>query len=115
MASNAYTITSKRYLIQYLHQCLFFPPQNTLLKAISNNQFPNLPGLTYAEVRKNIPNTVPATEKVHMKRQRQGIVSTKEKVNTNLDQIEYEQDTSPPIVKEKQNQLFFINKSLTKK
>ena len=33
-ANNAYQMTSKEELIQYLHQCLFCPPKSTLLKAI---------------------------------------------------------------------------------
>ena len=37
-ALSAYTMTSKRDLITYLHQCLFSPPKRTLLKAIHNNQ-----------------------------------------------------------------------------
>ena len=37
-ANNAYHMTSKQELIQYLHQCLFCPPKRTLIKAIQNNQ-----------------------------------------------------------------------------
>ena len=46
-------------------------------------------------------------EKFHMKRQPQGIWSTKERVKTDFDQIYYKKYISPPIVKEKHNQLFF--------
>jgi len=38
-ANNTYIMTLKRQLIRYLHQCLFYPPKNTLPKHIANNQF----------------------------------------------------------------------------
>ena len=38
-AHNAYEMTSKARLIQYLHQAAFSPPKATLLKALQNNQF----------------------------------------------------------------------------
>ena len=34
MVASAYTITSKKSLIKYLHQCLFRPTKITLVKAI---------------------------------------------------------------------------------
>ena len=108
VATNAYTITSKRFLIKYLHQCLFCPLQKTLLKAIVNDQFPTWPGLTYTTVKKYPPNAAPATYKGHMKRKRQGTQSTKEQVKTDLDQIKYKRDMIYPIVKEKRNQLFLV-------
>ena len=36
---NAYAMTSKASLIQYLRQAAFSPPKVTLLKALRNNQF----------------------------------------------------------------------------
>ena len=77
VASNAYNITSKCSLIKYLYQCLFFPPQKTLLKAIAKNQFTTWPGLTYTAVKTYLPNVAPATDKGHIKYQRQGIRYTK--------------------------------------
>ena len=50
-----------------------------------------------------------------MKCQRQGIQTTKAKVKNHLDQIDYERDMSPPIVKEKHNQLFFSLTLIDKK
>ena len=105
--NNAYTITPKRSLINYTHQCLFYPSKKKLLKSIANNQFTTWTGITYAEVQKYLPSAAPTTEKVHMKRQWLGIQPTKEKVKNELDKIEYEQDINPPIVKERQNHLFF--------
>ena len=52
IANNAYTITSKRDLIQYLHQCLFSPTKATLLKAIAKNCFTTWPGIAYSVVQK---------------------------------------------------------------
>ena len=51
-ALSAYTMTPKRDLITYLHQCLFSPPKRTLLKAIHNNQLVTWPGLTTKSVSK---------------------------------------------------------------
>ena len=45
-AHNAYAMTSKASLIQYLHQAAFSPPKATLLKSVNNNQFVTWPGLT---------------------------------------------------------------------
>jgi len=75
-AFNAYKITSKQALIKYLHQCLFSPTKSTLIRAIEQNHFPTWPGLTADAVKKYLPDTLPATDKGHMKRQRQGIRST---------------------------------------
>jgi hypothetical protein len=73
VATNAYTMTSKESLIKYLHQCLFSPPKRTLIKAIQNNQFTTWPGLTANAVQQYLPDSSPATDKGHMKRQKQGI------------------------------------------
>ena len=92
-ANNAYTITSKGALIQYLHQCLFCLPKKTLLKAIVKNQFTTWPGLTYNAVKNCLPGLAPKTDKGHMKCQRRGVRSTKEKLK---EYVEYERDMHPP-------------------
>ena len=66
-ALNAYEMTSKASLIQYLHQAAFSPPKATLLKALHNNQFVMWPGLTVKAVQKYLPESSPATDKGHMK------------------------------------------------
>ena len=81
-------MTSKEELIRYLHQCLFCPPKQTLLKAIKNNQLATWTGLTTEAVQKCLPDSCPATDKGHMKRQQKGIISTKDKINDALEQIE---------------------------
>ena len=81
-------MTSKASLVQYLHQAAFSPPKATLLKAVHNNQFLTWPGLTVKAVKKYLPDSSPATDKGHMKRQKQGIRSTKKKIMTELSTIE---------------------------
>ena len=76
-AHNAYAMTSKSSLVQYLHQAAFSPPKATLLKSVNNNQFVTWPGLTVKAVKKYLPELSPATDKCHMKRQKQGIISRK--------------------------------------
>eukprot|EP00978_Attheya_sp_CCMP212_P040823 scaffold226719_cov36-Attheya_sp.AAC.1 len=106
-ASNAYHMKTKQELIQFLHQCLFCPPKRTLLKAIKNNQLATTwPGLTTDAVTKYLPDSCPATDKGHMKRQAKGIRSTKTKINEALTMIEYERDINPPTATEKSNHLF---------
>ena len=69
-AHNAYAMTYKASLTQYLHQAAFSPPKATLLKALHNNQFATWPGLTAKAVQKYLPDSSPATDKGHMKRQK---------------------------------------------
>jgi hypothetical protein len=77
-SSNVFVTTFKAALIQYLHQALFSPTESTLLHAIRNNQLRTWPVLTLHAVRKYLPETSAQTDKDHMKRQQQGIRSTKE-------------------------------------
>ena len=98
-SNNAYQMTSKEELIRYLHQCLFCPPKSTLLKA-------TLRGLSTEAVQKYLPDSCPATDKGHMKRQQKGIKSTKDKINNTLEQIETAQCMNPPEEKERMNKIF---------
>ena len=101
-AHNAYAMTLKSSLVQYLHQAVFSSPKATLLKAVHNNPFMMWPGLTVKAVKKYLPDSSPATDKGHMKRQKQGIRSTKEKIMTALNTIETARDINPPMEKETQ-------------
>ena len=103
-AANAYQMTSKAALIKYLHQCLFCPPKLTLLKAIRNNQLTTWPGLTTEAVEIYLPNHAPAIDKRHMRRQRKGLQSTT--IKESLETIEHNRDMTPPVEREKMNQLF---------
>ena len=64
------------------------------------------PGLTVKAVQKYLPYSSPATDKGHMKRQKQGIRSTKDKIMTALETIETARDMNPPMEKETTNQIF---------
>ena len=75
VAYNAYTMPTAQARVKYLHQCLFSPPQPTLLSAIKNKQLESWPGLTTAAVKKYLAAS-PATSKGHMKRPRKGIRTT---------------------------------------
>jgi hypothetical protein len=107
-------MTSKESLIQYLHQCLFSPPKRTLIKAIDNNQFTTWPGLTAKAVQQYLPDSSPATDKGHMKRQKQGIRSTKMKLHDKLEKIETARDMNPPQEKVSTNHLFCYNGHINK-
>ena len=99
-------MTSKEELIRYLHQCLFCPPKSTLLKAIKNNQLATWPGLTTEAVQKYPPESCPATDKGHMKRQIKGIRSTTDKIKDALEQIETARCINRPEEKDRMNQIF---------
>ena len=70
-------MSSKEEVIKFLHQCLFCPTKSTLLKAIRNNQLATWAGLTAEAVEYYLPESWPANDKGHMKRQQKGIRSTK--------------------------------------
>ena len=72
-------MTSKASLNQYLHQATFSPPKATFLKALQNNQFVTWPGLTVKAVQKYLPESSPATDKGHMKRQKKALEAQKRK------------------------------------
>ena len=118
MVENTYAMTRKEALIRYLHQCLFSPTKKTLMKATGNNQFTTWTGLTEEAVRKHLPDSAPATDKGHMKRQRKGIRSTmkipltktrKERIKDALEKTKLDRDINPPQENEKNNQIFCYN------
>ena len=71
-----------------------------------NNQMSTWPGLTTEAVQKYLPDSCPATDKGHMKRQRKCIRSTKDKINDALEQIETARCMNPPEERERMNQIF---------
>ena len=99
-------MTSKRDLVTYLHQCLFSPPKRTLLKAIHNNQLVTWPGLTTKAVNKYLDDNSPATDKGHMKKLRQGLLSTKEKEPNIIDIAALSTDMNQKHETEEFNHLF---------
>ena len=67
---------AKKNLIKFLHAACFSPTKSTFLKAIKNGNLDGWPGLTVTSVNKHL-DTIEATEKGHMKMERQGLQSTK--------------------------------------
>ena len=59
---NAYTMSYMESSIKFLHQCLFFPLKQKLIKAIENNQLTTWPGLIVKAVEKYLPNHASATQ-----------------------------------------------------
>ena len=114
-ADNASQITSKGYLIQHLHQCLFCLPKQTLIKDIKNNQLAMWPGLTATGVEKYLPGSSPSIDKDHMKRQRNGIRTTQDKLKEKSEVIDMEQDTHPPVERENTNKIFTSISAVDKK
>ena len=73
------------------------------------------PGLTEMTVGKYFPDSSPATEKVHMKRQRNGLRTTQDKLKEKLEVIYMKQDIHPPVEKEEINQIFTSISTIDKK
>ena len=110
-ANNAFATTTKADLIKYLHQAAFSPVKQTFLKAIKNGQFATWPGLTEEAVKKYLPESSPATDKGHMKRQQKNIRSTKKEENgkraaAELNSKETVEDMHPKLEHDAFNQLF---------
>jgi hypothetical protein len=78
-AASVYSLPSIRHTIRYLHAAAGFPTKDTWLKAIENGHYKTWPGLTVAAVKKHFPESV-ETQKGHMKKQRQNVRSTKQKM-----------------------------------
>ena len=78
-ANSVYAIKRLGEIIQYLHQSCCSPVQSTWIKAIDAGYFTTWPNLTAELVRKHLPKSV-ATEKGHLRQQRQGLRSTQTNV-----------------------------------
>ena len=75
-ASNVYNLPSIAQTIKYLHVAAGYPVEDTLIKAINAGNYTTWPGITAAAVCKHFPKS-DKTQKGHMKRQQQGVRSTK--------------------------------------
>ena len=80
-AHNVYSLPSISQSIRYLHAAAGFPVQETWIDAIQAGNYITWPGLTAAAVRKHFPDS-DETQKGHMKKQRQGVRSTRIQVET---------------------------------
>ena len=76
---SAYDLPSVEALVKYFHAAAGFPVKDTWLKAIKNGNYESWPGLTYQNARKYCPSA-DDTLKGHLVQTRQGVRSTKPKV-----------------------------------
>ncbi len=75
-AASVYSLSSMGQTIKYLHTAAGYPVEETWTKAINAGNYNTWPGLTTATVRKHPPES-DETQKGHMKRQQQGVQSTR--------------------------------------
>ena len=83
-AASVYNLPSIPQTIRYLHAAAGFPTKDSWIKAIKNGNYVTWPGLTIESVNKHFPESV-ETQKGQMKKQRQNVRSTKEKINGDVD------------------------------
>jgi hypothetical protein len=62
----------------YYHAAMGFPPKETFLDAVSAGNYTTWPGLMTQLINKHFPD-FNETQKGHMKGQRQGVQSTRQK------------------------------------
>ena len=74
-----YVLPYHRNQLKYMHQTLFNPPIETIIKVVNNNQLKGFPFMKPTMVRKYLVPS-PATSKGRMKRPRTGIRSTRTQV-----------------------------------
>ena len=74
--SNVHNLPSISQTIKYHHASAGYPVEDTWTKAINAGNYTTWPCLTSVAVRKHFPES-DETQKGHMKRQRQGVRSTK--------------------------------------
>ncbi len=92
-ASNVYSLPSIQQSIKYLHAAAGFPVKETWIDAIKHGNFLTWPGLTTTTIRKHFPD-LDETQQGHMKKQRQGVRSTRTKIDTNKEGMH--QNKMPP-------------------
>jgi len=79
VATNVYTLPSIPQTIRYLHAAAGFPTKDSWIKAIKNGNYATWPGISAEAVNRHFPESI-ETQKGHMKKQRQNVRSTKQKV-----------------------------------
>ena len=77
--ANVYSLPSMPQTIRYLHAAAGFLVKDTWIDAVNNGHYSTWPGLTAKAIKKHFPESV-ETQKGHMKKQRQNVRSTKQKV-----------------------------------
>ena len=88
--NNVYDLPSTEAVIRFLHAAAGFPVKATWITAIKNGQYDTWPNLTAELVDKYFPESA-ATQKGHMKKQRQNVRSTKIRVLTEQSNPKQEQ------------------------
>ena len=94
-AANVYNLPTITQTIKYLHAAAGYLTEDTWIKAIKAGNYISWPGLTATAVRKHFPES-DETQKGHMKRQRQGVRSTKTHQTTNEDEEDTTVDHNSP-------------------
>ncbi len=89
-ANNVYSLSSIPHTTRYLHAAAGFPVKETWMDAIKAGNFVTWPGVTTTAVRKHFPNS-DETQQGHIKKQRQGVRSTKQPAEDNQRTIPKEQ------------------------
>ena len=88
--NNVYDLPSTETVIRFLHAAAGFPVKATWITAIKNGHYASWPNLTAELVEKYFPESV-ATQKGHLKKQRQNVRSTKVKLESEPDETEQQQ------------------------
>jgi hypothetical protein len=91
--SKVYSLPSIQQSIKYLHAAAGFPVKEMWLDAIKYRNFVTWPGLTTTTVRKHFPDS-DKTQQGHMKKQCQGVRSTRTKIDMNKDRM-HQKETPP--------------------
>ena len=72
-------LPSTENAIKYMHAAAGFPIKETWIRAVRAGNYRTWPGLSVKSIQKYCPDDAEETLKVHMKIQRQGFWSTKER------------------------------------
>ena len=91
---NVYSLPSMAQSIKYLHAAAGFPVKETWLEAIEAGNYVTWPGLTTSAVRKHFPDS-DETQKGHMKKQRQGVRSTRTKEKPKQEETSHTENSPP--------------------
>jgi hypothetical protein len=83
VASAIFDIPNNQQTVLYYHAAAGFPPKETFCNAVQAGNYATWPGLTTQLLNKHFPNS-DETQKGHMKGQRQGVQSTKQKALENI-------------------------------
>jgi hypothetical protein len=78
MANAIFDLPNNQRTVLYYHIAAGFPPKETFLDAVCTETYAMWPGLTAQLINKHFPNSDEA-QKRHMKGQRQGVQSTRQK------------------------------------